>query len=397
MTRVRILIADDHELVRTGLRALLAAHAGWEVCGEAVDGEQAVEHAARLKPDVALLDVSMPRLGGLEAAARIARDSPATRILMITQHDAAQLLPLALRAGAAGCVSKAELSAQLLAAIAALIRPGAHSVAAAPDAARSGTAPAPPPPGEPPAAAEAHSAYRKLRDAAMRALQLHEEDRRRIARELHDGAGQTLAALSMELMGLQDRPGTPAALAAELGRAVQLLQHLTEEIRTAQYLLHPPLLEEAGLAGALQWYVAALARRGGIAIALQLEESPVRLPRALEAAVLHIVQEACTNVQRHSGSRSAQLRLSCESGVLCVDIADAGRGIPAERLRALERPGAGLGIALMRERARHFGGELTLSSSPSGTRIVVRLPLPPAAAQSGVAENSPTMLPLASM
>src|SRR5215472_3723272 len=104
MASVRILIADDHELVRQGLRTLLASRPAWEVCGEAADGREAVEKASQLKPDIILLDVSMPRLNGLEAAALIRRKSPGSEILIVSQHDPAQMLPSVLKVGARGFV-----------------------------------------------------------------------------------------------------------------------------------------------------------------------------------------------------------------------------------------------------------------------------------------------------
>ena len=121
MACVRILIADDHELVREGLRALLAARPAWEVCGEAVDGVEAIEKAVELRPDIVLLDVSMPRLGGLEAAAVIRRESPASEIVIVSQHDPAEMLPSALEAGARGFVSKSDIASNLLSTIESIV------------------------------------------------------------------------------------------------------------------------------------------------------------------------------------------------------------------------------------------------------------------------------------
>src|SRR5690242_17911618 len=109
MACVRILIADDHELVRQGLRTLLASQPAWEVCGEAADGVEAIEKAAQLQPDIVLLDVSMPRMSGLEAATAIRRESPCSEIVIVSQHDPAELLPSALQAGACGYVSKSDI------------------------------------------------------------------------------------------------------------------------------------------------------------------------------------------------------------------------------------------------------------------------------------------------
>src|ERR1700751_2801952 len=126
MSYVRILIADDHELVRQGLRALLASRPSWEVCGEAVDGLEAIEMAAQLRPDIVLLDVSMPRLNGLEAAPFIRRESPASEIVIVSQHDPAEMLPSALKAGARGFVSKSDIGSNLLSTIESIFEPASH-------------------------------------------------------------------------------------------------------------------------------------------------------------------------------------------------------------------------------------------------------------------------------
>src|SRR5215813_3758432 len=122
MACVRILIADDHDLVRQGLRALLAARPAWEVCGEAADGVEAIEKAAELQPDIVLLDLSMPRLTGLEAVPLIRRESPASEIVIVSQHDAAEMLASALEAGARGFVSKSDIGSNLLSVIESIVQ-----------------------------------------------------------------------------------------------------------------------------------------------------------------------------------------------------------------------------------------------------------------------------------
>jgi DNA-binding NarL/FixJ family response regulator len=119
---VRILIADDHELFRRGLRSLLTSHPGWEVCAEAADGREAVEKTRRFKPDVAILDVNMPNLNGLEATRQIHEEFPQTQVLVVSQHAPQQVLSLALRAGARGFISKEDLARELLGAIDAVTR-----------------------------------------------------------------------------------------------------------------------------------------------------------------------------------------------------------------------------------------------------------------------------------
>jgi signal transduction histidine kinase/DNA-binding NarL/FixJ family response regulator len=696
MACVRILIADDHELVRQGLRTLLAARPAWEVCGEAADGVEAIEKAVQLQPDIVLLDVSMPRLSGLEAACAIRRESPASSIVIVSQHDPAEMLPSALQAGACGYVCKSDIGSNLLSTIESIVeaprrsapgkegaprdaaarsaghnrrlshagsligtpsraaeprgalqagrkragrlllehnhlleliargrpledclraitesvtrlQPGVHAAVMLMDAARVGIervvssqlppallaalrelslgadhAPSPAlshlctaqgmralhatpvrnaegavtaaflmwlaeardpnpwerelgqfgahlgnlaierwraetalrqrsaqfeilvdqapvgvflldgnlrirqvnpvarpsfgptpdlvgrdycqvlhglrhpeyaqevvrifrhtlatgeshqaierpraPSGQPASeyydwrvdriplpeggygvvcyfrevsvemqaraalqeardhlesrvrerTEELEKAYRSLRVLSMRMMQMQDEDRRRIARDLHDSAGQLLAALGMELASLNRRAAALSSeLAQDINGSLQLVQQLTQEIRTASYLLHPPLLDDAGLGGALRWYVAGLSQRSGINITLELDEALGRLPRELEAAVFHIVQESLTNIHRHSGSSTAALRIARSGGRLLLEVEDAGTGIPADKLREIQTQGSGVGIAGMRERVLHFNGDIRITSLSTGTRIVVSFPVEP--------------------
>jgi len=697
MACVRILIADDHELVRQGLRALLAARPAREVCGEAADGVEAIEKAARLQPDIVLLDVSMPRLNGLEAASAIRRESPASNIVIVSQHDPAEMLPSALQAGACGYVSKSDIGSNLLSTIESIVeaprrpaagnedaprdaaapsaghngklslsgsligtasrvaeprgaleagrkraeslllehnhlleliargrpledclraitesvarlQPGVHAAVMLMDAARARSeligssqlppaliaglrelrfgvdhAPLPPglsdlcsaqgvralhatpvrnadgtvtaaflmwlaearepnpwerelgqfgahlgnlaierwraetalrqrsaqfeilvdqapvgvflldgnlrirqvnpvarpsfgptpdpvgrdysevlhglrhpeyaqevvrifrhtlgsgesyqalerpraPSGQPASeyydwrvdriplpeggygvvcyfrevsvemqaraalqesrdhlesrvrerTEELEKAYRSLRVLSMRMMQMQDEDRRRIARDLHDSAGQLLAALGMELASLNRRAAALSSeLADDINGSLQLVQQLTQEIRTASYLLHPPLLDDAGLSGALRWYVAGLSQRSGINITLELDEALGRLPRELEAAVFHIVQESLTNIHRHSGSSTAALCIARSASRLLLEVEDAGTGISADKLREIQTQGSVVGIAGMRERVLHFNGDIRITSLSTGTRIVVSFPLEP--------------------
>jgi PAS domain S-box-containing protein len=691
MACVRILIADDHETVRQGLRALLALRPAWEVCGEAADGIEAIEKAAQLRPDIVLLDVSMPRLSGLEAAPAIRRESPSSEIVIVSQHDPAEMLPSALKAGARSFVSKADVASHLLSTIESIVHP--HSGSAArrrsamlpglldperqraenllleqnhlleliarghpldeclsaitesvthlqpgvraavvlvdagrrrierivssrlPKALLAGVRGVPMGSGRavlrcaaalldgepvtiadlsadagwPPswrelctghgvrtihatpvgnaeggvvvsfllclaearapslrerdlgqfgahlaslaferkqaeemlrqrsaqfeilvdqapigvflldgelrlrqvnpvarptfgaipelvgrdfpallhellgeenaselvrvfrhtlASGESHrateqarprrnqpgstfydwrvdriplpegghgvvcyfrdvsaevqaraalqeardhlesrvrerteeleKAYKSLRVLSMRMMQMQDEDRRRIARDLHDSAGQLLAALGMELASLNRRAAAlSTGLAEDISASLQLVQQLTQEIRTASYLLHPPLLDDAGLTGALRWYVAGLSKRSGITMTLELDEALGRLPRELEAAVFHIVQESLTNIHRHSGSKTATLRIARSAGRLSLEIEDQGCGIPADKMREIQTQGSGVGIAGMRERVLHFNGDIRISSISTGTRIAVSFPIEP--------------------
>ena len=213
----------------------------------------------------------------------------------------------------------------------------------------------------------------QLRDLSVRLLKAQDEERRRIARELHDSSGQTLAALGMNLsrLGRDAENGTQAIV----DESMQMVRQLTQEIRTTSYLLHPPMLDETGLEGALRWYVRGIVERGGIDIRLEIPEDLKRLPRDMELVIFRVVQEALTNIHRHSGSKTAEIRISCGETNVEVAVQDWGRGIPAERLVEIQTKGSGVGFRGMRERVRQLRGEMNVGSGEDGTKIVVSFPI----------------------
>jgi two-component system, NarL family, sensor kinase len=154
------------------------------------------------------------------------------------------------------------------------------------------------------------------------------------------------------------------------------VQQLHKEIRTASYLLHPPLLDEAGLSSALAWYAQGLGERSGLAITLDIPEEFGRLPHDMELAVFRLVQECLTNIHRHSGSKTASIGINREADLLTVDIQDQGQGMSPARLAEVQSQGSGVGIRGMRERLRQFQGDLKIESGSSGTRILATIPIP---------------------
>lgn len=463
---IDILIADDHEQFRRGLRTLLELRRDWRVCGEAADGREAVAKTAALDPDLVLLDISMPEMNGLDAARLIRKNSPRSQVLVVSQNDPVLLEKIALDAGARGFIQKSKISQDLVKAIQALAgegreqahpgelgiaveerisehakaedlaREGARSLLAAivdysddaiisknldgtitswnksaermfgypkeeaigqnitliiPHERRSeedeilsrlrrgeriehfetvrvrkdGTrmdlsltiSPVRDSSGKVIGASkvardisERKRAERQLQEQQLRLkteaealraseerfrelstrldeevrartqeledrnadvlrqseqlrelswhlLRVQDEERRRIARELHDSAGQMLAVLSMNLAQLSETLRSKAPELKHSAEACQeLIQHLQQEIRTTSYLLHPPLLDEAGLSAALRWYVDGLRARSGLEIALDVSDDLDRLPNNLELVVFRIVQEALTNI-----------------------------------------------------------------------------------------------------
>jgi PAS domain S-box-containing protein len=225
----------------------------------------------------------------------------------------------------------------------------------------------------------------QLRDLSRRLLQIQDEERRHIARELHDSAGQTLAGLGMSLSRLaQDAKNNPDQLAKSIEEAEGLVQHLTQEIRTTSYLLHPPLLDESGLSSALNWYVQGLKERSGLEIDLRIAEDFGRLPADMELVIFRLVQESLTNVHRHSRSKTAFIRVARKADKVFVEVHDKGNGMSAERLAEIQSRGAGLGIRGMRERLRHFNGELLVESNDTGTKIFATLQSQASAAKAPV-------------
>lgn len=213
----------------------------------------------------------------------------------------------------------------------------------------------------------------RLGELSRKLLSLRDEERRRLARELHDSTGQTLAALELNLVMMQQENLPPKA-SAKLSDSIHLADQALQEIRTMSYLLHPPMLDEAGLVLALDWYVEGFARRSRMQVDLDIPSDYKRLPQEMELAIFRIVQEALTNVYRHSGSSSAKVRLVIHSEHVDLFVEDAGKGISPERVAS----GAyqmGVGIRGMRERARHLGGELHISHISPGTRVKVTLPV----------------------
>ncbi len=214
-------------------------------------------------------------------------------------------------------------------------------------------------------------------DETLRLMKVQDEERRRIARELHDSAGQTLTVLGLSLAHLVDRAQVIAPELAKEGKEIEaIVQQLHREIRTTSYLLHPPLLDECGLGSAVRMYVEGLAERSDVAITLDVAESVGRLPSDMELAIFRLVQECLTNIHRHSGSNTALIRVVREAQSVRIEVRDQGKGISPERLLEIQSHGAGVGIRGIRERIRQLHGEMKIESNASGTSVIVSIPIP---------------------
>lgn len=220
-------------------------------------------------------------------------------------------------------------------------------------------------------------ANQDLRQLTARLLNLQDEERRRIARELHDNAGQALSALAMNLDAVTKDLERLMKTAGTVADSASLVRQMSDDIRTMSYLLHPPLLDETGLASALQWYVDGFAERSKIAAKLECGKDLGRLSREVETAIFRLVQECLTNIHRHSGSPTAAIRIARSDGYVRLEVRDSGKGISPEKRAQMQSGGTvGVGIRGMQERVRQLGGSLEVSSdgTGAGTRILVRLP-----------------------
>jgi signal transduction histidine kinase len=222
---------------------------------------------------------------------------------------------------------------------------------------------------------ELNVANQSLRQLSGRILHMQDEERRRIARELHDSVGQTLSALSMNLTMVRADIERLTKTANALADSEALVEDMTKEVRTISHLLHPPLLDEAGLAYALRWYIEGFAQRSKIEVELELPADFDRLSQETETAIFRMVQESLTNIHRHAGSPLAKVRISRSDGAVRVEVADRGKGMAPEKQLELASVGPpGVGIRGMRERLRQLGGTLEIQSDGKGTVVTAHLP-----------------------
>ncbi len=217
----------------------------------------------------------------------------------------------------------------------------------------------------------------QLRELSGRLMSTQDEERRRIARDLHDSAGQNLAVLAMTVARLEDEAKCdPARLSQTVKEVRDLIEGLSQEIRTTSYLLHPPMLDEFGLRSALGMYLEGLEQRSGLSIELNIPADFGRLAPEVELAIFRLVQECLTNIHRHSGSKTAVIRINRESDKIYAEVQDHGKGMSPERFAEVQSQGAGVGVGIrgMRERIRQARGELTVDSNALGTTIAAVFP-----------------------
>jgi signal transduction histidine kinase len=219
-------------------------------------------------------------------------------------------------------------------------------------------------------------AEEELRNLSVRLMQVQDEERRRIARDLHDSAGQSLAAIKMSLASLRAIGDAVPNFQQFVDDLDALSDEALREIRTTSYLLHPPLLDEAGFASAAQWFVEGFSKRSGIHVQFGVSDDIGRLSGNVDLVLFRVLQEALTNVHRHSRCSAVGIGLTLEAREIVLQVSDNGRGFSEERLQSFResKGNAGVGLAGMRERVRELGGRLEIQSDSSGTRLQARVP-----------------------
>jgi signal transduction histidine kinase len=348
--KVNILMVDDHvgkllsyEVILADLgENLIKAHSG----REALD--------LLLKTDVAvvLLDVSMPELDGFDLAEMIRQHprfqrTPIIFISAVLLTDVDRLK--GYKRGAVDYISVPIIPELLRAKVSVFI-----------DLHRK--------------TRQLETLNHELRHLSSSLIAAQDQERRRIARDLHDGLGQELSGAKMMVDCLQLQNQSAEWKERAASEASALIDQAIQQVRSLSHLLHPPMLDEVGLQSSLQWYLDGLTKRSGLVTSLDLQpEDFPRLGRELETAIFRIVQEALTNVFRHAEARTASISLTIKERQILLMVSDDGKGIP-DSVSEFEPDKIGIGIAGMRQRVKEFGGELRLRKGNPGTHLEVVIP-----------------------
>lgn len=381
----RILVVDDDESSRYALARILR-EAGHEVV-EASDGASAMTHASEM-PDLITLDVNLPDMSGLDVCRRLKGDSQTAHI-PIMQVSAtfvdAESRVRGLQGGADAYLAAPVSREEVIATVAALLRikdaeRAARLKAEEAEQARRQLA-------ELNSTlenrvrertAELEDANQNLRELSHRLLAMQDEEHKKIARELHDVVGQLLAGICMNIAVVSREADklSPNAQQAVSDNA-EMVQEVIRNIRSMSHLLHPPLLDEAGLASALSWYVDEFGRRSGIKVNFECSPDLGRLPSDMEIALFRIVQESLGNVLRHSQSATAFVSLDASPEQILLSVKDEGVGMSSDQEREIQVGDRhGVGVRGMRERVRQLNGTFQFRSAARGTEISIALPHP---------------------
>jgi len=348
--KVNILMVDDEPGKLLSYEVMLGDLG--ENLIKANSGREALELLLKNDVAVVLTDVSMPRMNGFELADIIRQhprfqQAPILFISSVLLNDLDRLK--GYQAGAVDYISVPIVPALLRAKISVFVELHRR-------------------------AQQLEALNVELRRLSNSLIATQDEERRRIARELHDSLGQELAAAKMAVDGilLGDSTGSPSKLV--IADASAMIDRAIQQVRSISHLLHPPLLDEVGLLSALRWFLEGLTKRSGIETLLDVQ--PPAFPRLvpeLETAVFRIIQEALTNLFRHSGARNGWVTLKHQNSQLVITIRDDGKGI-GKGVAEFQCGSIGVGIGGMRQRIKEFGGVLRLENTNPGTRVEVTLP-----------------------
>lgn len=349
--KATILMVDDQPAKLLSYEAILAELG--ENLIKATNGKEALEHLLKNDVAVVLMDVSMPDLDGFELADMI-RQHPRFQRVAIIFISAVHLTDLdrlrGYQRGAVDYISvpvNPELLRAKVSVFAELYRK----------------------------TQQLEALNEELRRLSSSMIVAQDEERRRIARDLHDGLGQDLAAAKMILEGIDPGNAAPTVNAASVADACGIIDRALQQVRSVSYLMHPPLLDEVGLQPALQWYIEGLSKRSGISILLDLQpqEFP-RMPAEIERAIFRVVQEALTNVYRHAKAQNAWVTVGRSDGQIISTIRDNGTGV-SNQLIDFQPERMGVGIAGMKQRVQELGGALRLANTGSGSILEVSIPI----------------------
>ncbi len=351
--QMKILIAEDDVVERRVLRATVKK-LGHEVVA-APDGLEAWERFDESPSRIVVSKRMMPRLDGLDLCRRIRqrKNLEYTWFILLTMFSNEEEYRQAMDAGVDDVLAKPLDGNELMFRLRAAER------------------------------------VIPLREMSLRLSRAKDDERRRIARDLHDSTGQKLAALSMTVGMLQDATrATDDKTEKMFASSLELIEQCAQEIRTLSYLLHPPLLDELGLGAALGDYVEGFSKRSGVRVTLDMPPALERLPEEIELALFRVVQECLANIHRHAAGSAAHIRFACDAGQVTLEVSDQSHGMSAKTLRGIEdgRGTTGVGIAGMQERLQILGGRLEIESGAQGT--TVRAILPIADCEKGMARDS---------
>jgi len=343
----RILIVEDEAIVARDIAQQLNL-LGYSVTGITARGEQALEWVQQQLPDLVLMDIQLAGpLDGI-ATAQVLRDHHAVPVVFLTAFAADDVLERAKLTEPFGYILKPFSERELSTVLAmALYKHQAE--------------------------ARLLTTTRQLKALSMRVLQVQEQERRRVAVELHDELGQALTAIKINLqLGERFKDKAPANLYDE---NLRIVEDALQQVRTLATALRPSMLDDLGLAPALKWLAEQSASRSGFEVKFHHERTLERLSSDIETACFRIVQEALTNIGRHTQAQHVDISLRREAGHMVLLVADDGCGFDPAAMRERAATGASLGVLGMQERATLVGGQLDIRSTPGqGSTVELRCP-----------------------